>query len=189
MACGTIIGDSLAVGAGMTSIVAAEAAGRVIVAKIIGMNSPGDMHVGKDVAQVNCRNFIARLLHQSTPRLIDLWVIGAIEIVEVGGYVLPCHIAGGIIHFEKLDRLFLNERKLGTDVSRRHLLVHSVFGQLEDVGGPVVAIHAIHHAILSFFQLLLSWLGIGGNEFGRLPLIVGVIDDWNRLPLNILVEM
>jgi len=59
------------------------------------------------------------------------------------------------------------------------------FGQLEDVGGPVVAIHAIHHAILSFFQLLLSWLGIGGNEFGRLPLIVGVIDDWNRLPLNI----
>jgi len=141
---------------------------------------------GKDVAQVNCRNFIARLLHKSSPRLIMYCVvIGAIEIVEVGGYVLPCHIAGGIIHFESSTAFFLMKGSSGLDVSRRHLLVHSVFGQLEDVGGPVVAIHAIHHAILSFFQLLLSWLGIGGNEFGRLPLIVGVIDDWNRLPLNI----
>src|SRR5580700_5265557 len=51
--------------------------------------------------------------------------------------------------------------------------------------GPVVAIQAIHHAMLSLVQLLLSWHGITGNEFGGLPLIVGVVNGGNRLPLGV----
>ena len=47
--------------------------------------------------------------------------------------------------------------------------------------GPVVAVHAIHGAMFSFIQLLLGGLGIGGNEFGGFSVIVGVVDDGDRL--------
>ena len=66
----------------MAAVVAAEAARRIIVPKIIRMNAPGHTHVWKDVSQVDGRHFIARLLHQRAPRLIDLRVIRPIEIVE-----------------------------------------------------------------------------------------------------------
>src|SRR5271166_792244 len=51
--------------------------------------------------------------------------------------------------------------------------------------GPVVAIHAIHRAMFSLVQLLLSGLRVGGDEFRDLSLIVGEVDDRNRLPFGV----
>jgi len=94
MACGTIIGDSLAVGAGMTSIVGSGSSRAESLWPDYWMNSPGDLQSGKMLPEVKCRNFIARLLHQSSAASDRSMGNCAIRIVEVGGYVLPCHIAG-----------------------------------------------------------------------------------------------
>src|SRR5208282_4037299 len=75
-----IVGDGLAVGTGMTAVMAAEAAWRIVVPKIIRVDAPGHTHGGKDVAQIDVCHFLASLLHHGAPRLIDLRVIGAIEI-------------------------------------------------------------------------------------------------------------
>ncbi len=78
----TIIGDGLAIGAGVAAVVATKAARRIIVPKIIRMNAPGHTHVWENVAKVDGRHLIAGLLHQRAPRLIDLRIIRPIEIVE-----------------------------------------------------------------------------------------------------------
>src|ERR1700720_4476932 len=158
MARGTVIRYRLAIGAGVTAIVAAEAAWRIVVSEIIRMNAPGHTHVWKNVAKVDCRPLIARFLHQRPPRLINLRIIRTIEIVEFLRNTLLGYIARGIIHLENFDCFLLDERKFWADVSKRHLLVHSVFGQVEGMCGPVVAIHAVHRAMLSLVQLLGSRL-------------------------------
>ena len=96
----------------MTAVMAAEAARRIIVPKIVRMNAPGHTHVWKDVAKVDRGYLIARLLHQGAPRLIDLRVIRAIEIVEFGGDVLPRNVPGRVINLENLDRLFPDKGQL-----------------------------------------------------------------------------
>src|SRR5450759_1419302 len=47
-----IVGDGLAIGAGVAAVMAAEAARRIVVPKIIRVRSPGDAHVREDVAKV-----------------------------------------------------------------------------------------------------------------------------------------
>ena len=185
MARGTIVGDGLTVGAGMAAIVAAETPRRIVVPEIVGVNAPGHAHVGEDVAKVDVRHFISRFLHQRATRLVDLWIIRPVELVEFFEDALLGHIARGIIHLEEFDRLFLDVRKFGADTSERHLLVDRVFGQLESMRGTIMAVHAIHRAVFSLVQLLLGRLRIGGNKFSSLSAIVGVIHDRDRLPLGV----
>ena len=79
MASGTVIGDGLAIGARVTAIMAAEAARRIDVAKVIRLCAPGHTHVGEDVAQVDIRHFLAGLLHRCALRSTDFRVIGPIK--------------------------------------------------------------------------------------------------------------
>ena len=53
MARRTVIGDGLPIGTGMAAVVAAEAARRIIVPKIVRMGAPGHPHVRKDIPQVD----------------------------------------------------------------------------------------------------------------------------------------
>src|SRR5947207_13740834 len=111
MARRTVVSDGLAIGAGVTTIVAAETARRIGVPKIIRMYAPGHTHLWKNVAKVDCRHLIPRLLHQRAARLIDLRIIGAIESVEFLRNTLLGHIACGVIHLENLNRFLLDEGK------------------------------------------------------------------------------
>ena len=79
MTRGAVIGNRLTVGAGVVAVMATEATRRVVVPKIVRVRSPGHMHVGKDVAQVNIRYFLASLLHVTALGAIDLRVVGLIE--------------------------------------------------------------------------------------------------------------
>ena len=74
-----VIGDRLAIGAGVVAIMAAEAAGRVVVPKIVRVRAPSHVHVGKDVAQVDIRHLLARLLHKFPLGTIDLGIVGLIK--------------------------------------------------------------------------------------------------------------
>ena len=89
MTCRTVIRNCLAIGTGVTAIVASEAAGRIVVPKIVRMNTPSHTHLGRNIAQVDRCHFIASLLHQRAPRLIDLRIVSAIKIVELLPDVRP----------------------------------------------------------------------------------------------------
>jgi hypothetical protein len=65
MARGAVIGNGLAIGTGMTAVMAAEAARRIRVAKVIRVRAPGDTHVGEDIAEIDCRYLFARGLKYS----------------------------------------------------------------------------------------------------------------------------
>src|SRR5579863_7459428 len=149
MTRGTIVGDGLPVSTGVAAVVAAKATRRIVVPKIIGMASPSQTHVGKDVPEVDGRYFLARLLHQRASGLIEGRVIRPIEIVDFVPDTLLRDVAGGVVHLQNLDRLLPDVRKIWTDTSERHLLVHRIFGQFEDMSGPVVAIHTIHHTMFA----------------------------------------
>jgi hypothetical protein len=82
MARGTIIGNSLAIGTGMAAVMASEAAQRSSMPKVVRMSTPGDTHLGKDIAEIDRRNFFARLLDRRALRPIDLRIIRSIEVRE-----------------------------------------------------------------------------------------------------------
>src|SRR5271156_6446048 len=115
MTRGTIVGDGLPIRTGVAAVVTAEAARRIVVPKIIGMASPGQTHVRKDVAEVDRRYFLARLLHQRASRLIEGRIIRPIEVVDFVPNTLLRDLAGGIVHLQNLDRLLPDERKIRTD--------------------------------------------------------------------------
>ena len=116
MACGTIVGDGLPVGAGVAAIVAAETSGGIVVSKIIRVHAPGHTHVRENISQIDRRDFISGLLHEQAPRLIDLRIIGSIEIVKFVNDSLLAHIARRIINLQNLDRFFLDVGQRRADV-------------------------------------------------------------------------
>ena len=185
MTSGAVIGNGLAVGAGVAAIVAAEAAGGIVVAKVIRVRTPPHTHVWKDIAQVDTGHFLARLPHCGGPRSIDFRIISLIKLGYLARDALLRYFASGVIHLEHLNRFFPDVGQVRADPPNRHLLVHGIFRKIEGVSGPVVAIHAIHHPMFALVQLFFGRLCIRRNEFGSLPLGVGVIHDGNRLPLGI----
>lgn len=53
MARRTVIGDRLPIGTGVAAVMAAEAARRIIVPKIVRMGAPAHAHVRENIAQVD----------------------------------------------------------------------------------------------------------------------------------------
>ena len=88
MTGGAVIGNGLAIGAGMVAIMAAEAAGRIVVAKVVWVRAPGYTHVWKDISQVDIRHFLASLLHGREPRSIDFRIIVLIKTGDLARDVL-----------------------------------------------------------------------------------------------------
>src|ERR1035438_2207789 len=130
VARGAVISYGLAVGTGMTAVMAAEAARRIHVAKVIRVRTPADTHVGEDIAEIDRRHLFNRLLHRRALRAINLRVIRSIEVCECVRNTLTSYLAGGIIYLEKFDCLFLDVGKHWANTPERHLLVHSAFGRL-----------------------------------------------------------
>src|ERR1700690_50553 len=64
VACVAVVGDSLATGAGVTAVMAAETVRRIIVAEIVRVRAAVHAHVSENVAQVDICHFLAMLLHQ-----------------------------------------------------------------------------------------------------------------------------
>src|ERR1700722_16290405 len=185
MASRTVVRDGLAIGDRMTAIMAAEAARKVSVPKIVRMCAPGHGHVWKDVSQVDIRHLLGSLLHRAPLRSNDFRIVAPIKLGYLAGDALLGNFASGVIHLKYLNRFFPDVRKVGADAPQRYLLVQSVFRHLGSVRRSVVTIQAIHHAMLASVQLFFGWLGVTGKEFGGLSVIVGVIHGRNRLPLGV----
>src|ERR1700683_2323624 len=103
MACGAIVGNGLAIGTSMATIVAAEAARRVHVAKVIRVRTPGDTHVGEDISKIDRCHLFSRLLHQRALRPIDFRVIGLIKLVDLTSDALLGDVASAVIYLKDLD--------------------------------------------------------------------------------------
>src|SRR5580658_2219099 len=104
MACGAIIGNGLAIGTAMATIVAAETAQRVIVPKIVRVCAPGHTHVWKDVSQVDIRHFLGSLLHRAPPRSSDFRIVALIKLGDLADDAPLAHFASGVIHLKYLNR-------------------------------------------------------------------------------------
>src|SRR5580704_7320863 len=103
MARGTVIGNGLAVGTGVTAVMAAEASRRIHVAKVIRVRTPGDTHVGEDVAEIDRYHRFSRLLNQRVLRPINLWVIRSIKLVDLASDALLGDVASAVVYLEDLD--------------------------------------------------------------------------------------
>src|SRR3984885_13415468 len=121
MASGTVIGDGLAIGARMTAIMAAEAARRIDVPKIIRVCAPGHTHVWKDVSQVDIRHFLGSLLHRGPPGSRDFRIVALIKFGDLADDAPLAHFASGVIHLKYLNRFLPDVRKIRADVPDRHL--------------------------------------------------------------------
>ena len=64
--------------------------------------------------------------------------------------------------------LLLDERQVGRDVALRHRVVEGIVGLAEDVRGPVVAVDAVHAALLGARDLLGRQLGVDRDVLGHL---------------------
>jgi len=115
VARGAVIRDGLAVGTGMTAVMAAEAARRVHVAKVIRVSTPGDTHVGEDIAEIDRRHLLARLLHRRALRPIDFRVIGLIKLVDLGSDALLGDVPSAVIYLKNLDCFLLDIGKVCAD--------------------------------------------------------------------------
>ena|SRR5580698_4745346 len=82
MAHGTVVSDGLAILCVMTPVMAAEAPWIVIVAEVIGMRSPADPHVWKDIAVVYGGQRLGCLIDLRALSAPYGWKLGAIEIVK-----------------------------------------------------------------------------------------------------------
>lgn len=80
VACVATLGNDLAVGAYMLSVVAAETSGKVIMANIIGVRAPIDLHVGKDAGGVNVLDFCDCALHFRTAGRVLLRIFCGIKL-------------------------------------------------------------------------------------------------------------
>src|SRR5271169_1984389 len=58
-----------------------------------------------------------------------------------------------------------------------------MIGQLEGVGRPIVAVHAIHGAMIAARQFLLGGFGISGLEYDKFSIRTELSDLRNRLAL------
>ena len=143
----------------VVAIVAAEAAGIAHVADVIGMRSPGDLHVGKDVGGEDvdqpfagsfdeigiCGQHLGMLRRDRTG-------------VELRGNLGACFGFGGVVGLQQLKSLFVDQGQLGADGAFGHGAIEGIFGGLHGVGRAVVAIDAVHDAALAF--------GLGALERG-----------------------
>src|SRR5262245_62603339 len=69
-----VLRDRAAVAGLVRLVVAAEAAQEILVADVVGMGAPAELHAREDVAEVDPLDRDARALHEGAALLVDLRV-------------------------------------------------------------------------------------------------------------------
>src|SRR6266545_698014 len=164
-------GATAGVGCLVLAVMAAEAAEEIVVADVVGMSAPRDLHLGEDVAQIDGFHLLGRGLDDWTLALVGLRVLGLVEVRDRLRDLFRRRRAVGILDAQRGDGLLLDVRQLPVDPARRDGLVHGALGHLERVRGPVVTVHAVHLPALRAGQLLCGRLHLVGDVLD-LPAIV-----------------
>src|ERR1700694_3361292 len=94
----------------MTVVVAAEAARIVGMAEIIGVNSPGDLEIGKDVVAINGEQRLAGRLDIGGAFACDGRIFSLIVGGQTGGDLLRGFVVARVSCLEQLHAALLDER-------------------------------------------------------------------------------
>ena len=169
----TGLNRALAVGRQVLAVVAAEAAGPVLVADVIGINLPTRLHLRKEIVPV-------QLLDDINDRA-DARLVG-IAFSQMGRDALQRLSLGLEVAGQRVNRVGLDPRQRAVDVAQADGEVHGVVGCLILVGRPVVAIHAVHRADRETGRVVRKPLG---PKLGDYALRVHDADPGDFLPRHI----
>src|SRR5687768_7719687 len=100
-----VLGDRRAVGALVAVVVTAEAAGKVLVADVVGVGAPAHLHVGKHVAAVDLLQRAGRGLDLPAVRAEGVRVLLLVERRQVPGDAARRRLAVRVLRAEQLDPL------------------------------------------------------------------------------------
>jgi hypothetical protein len=95
VACGAVVGDRLTVGAGVRTVVAAEASREIVVAEVVRMDFPSHLHFREDIAQINVGNGIGRLHPHIGDDHVDFLTLEVLQSLRRGWSF--AHLVPGVV--------------------------------------------------------------------------------------------
>src|SRR6202043_2945042 len=110
-----ILCDGFLIGCGVTVVVAAEAAGFVGMAEIIGVSPPSDLEVGKDVAAINGEKSLTGGLDIGGALACDGRIFSPIVGGETGGDFLRGFVVARGVRLQEIDGGLLRVRQSNRD--------------------------------------------------------------------------
>src|SRR5262249_31402246 len=149
-------------GARVLLVMAAETAAKVRVSEMIGIRSPTDLHLGKNIVLINAEQGPRAAHHLVMPVSVNLRIALAVVILEGRGNPAGGIIAARVRHLEDLEALLLGKGQSRGNVTERHRAVHGALGQLERVRRTIVTIDALHG--VHFVRI--RFAGSGGGVYG-----------------------
>ena len=130
----------------MLLVMTAEAAREIRMADVVRIEAPGDVHVGKNVAVIDCQHALGGACDLALKLGVGRRIGFAVAFLKGGGNLdrRLGAAAVGLLHQFEAD--LLGERQRGRDGAVVHRIVDGALGKLVGVRGPVVAVHAVHLA-------------------------------------------
>ena len=177
MAGRAILGDAGAVFGHVVAIVAAEAAGILLVADVVGMSSPGDFHVREHILAVQTVQFLSGIFHERGFFGEDFGMLAAIEGFELLRNLDSRFILGVVGILQQRQAFLVDEGQRGADDARGHGAVDGFFRGDEGMRGAVVAVDAVHHAPLALGLCAVEGRGGIGSQSA---IGIGALHPWNR---------
>src|SRR5579875_1575011 len=136
-----VLGNHLVrVGSSVQSSVAAEAAGKIHVAKVVGIGSPSDVHFRENVLVININQAFYRPRNFRPVLRINLRILPVVVVIKPGGDFLRRLALAAVFGLQQSQPFLLDVWQRRRDLAAGHGLVHCVAGQMEDVRGLVVAV-------------------------------------------------
>src|ERR1019366_2034634 len=183
MAGVAIFADDFAILADVIAIVAAEAALIIEMANVVGMGLPVYLHGGKERGAVDALQFDDSSFDAVHLGRCDLRILVLVELCNRGGNRVLRLVRGLVISRQHRDALLLDKRQGSIDGAPAHRLVHGSIGRHVDVRGAVVAVDAVHAALLGLVNLGLGEGGVLRHVLGHPAILVLYAHPGNHLAL------
>ena len=151
------------------------------MAKVVRVSTPSHFQVRKDVAIVNRKNRLSRLIDVLGALCVN---VGVFLLVKVGKRCWQLRVRLFICRvacLQEFDTFLLYVRQTHRDISCGESLVHCSLRKIESMGRTVMTIDALH---LVFGQGLDGiWLRVGADESLDLPTgFIAIFNPGNSLP-------
>src|ERR1019366_1922054 len=148
--------DDLAVLAHVVAIVAAKTALIVHVPDVIGMGLPVHLHVGKKGGAVDALQFDDGTLDAVRLGRRDLRILVLVKLRNVVGNRVLRLVRGFVVGRQHRNALLLDKRQGDIKRAPGNRLIDGTIGWHVDVRGAVVAVDAVHAALIGLVNLRLG---------------------------------
>src|ERR1700735_3171935 len=120
VACRAILGNCCAVFGGMVAVVTTETTWITHMPDVVGMRSPGHLHLRKDILTVECRQFFSGSLDQVRLRCQYLRIAAAIERFKLSRDLCARIGLAGVVGLEQCQPFFVDPWQRRAHSTIRH---------------------------------------------------------------------